>query len=887
MIPPSCSSHAVKRLVAFAAGVLAVLAMPVSASAHLTLLRPTPSSPATFYGHGGYSTDGASGNGVSSTLQVDVPAGSTVEQAYLYGTALGAPATEATDLDGTTVTLEKVYNQDGGAGFATLRADVTAQIAAKVGSGGGVTNFTSSGGSGNSHGIGLVVIYSNPASPEVTIAVLDGGADPAGDTARFAFAAPLDKTVPGFRATLALGIGFSYQSGFGDHACGGSQTSRVDVNGARLTSCAGGADDSASPSLVTVGGVGDSTANPADPNATNSGTDDELYDLAPLVSQNDTQLTIDTANPSGDDNVFVAVVEVSAQATVGIGLPVNTVAPAISGALQAGTAFTAGAGTWTGTGNTYGYQLQRCATASAASCVDIPGATSLTYTPVAADVDHHLRLVVTATDGNGSSTAASALSSLVQQAPPAPTAAPAPPAAPQQGVPAWANGGTWTGTGTTYAYQYQRCATESVSSCVDIPDATSLAYTPVAADVGGYLRVVVTATNSGGTTVSPSLLSDRVLQAAPANAVAPSVSGPLKAGVAVAGDAGRWTGTGTSLSYQWQRCATADPASCADIDGATSREYTPARADAGAYVRFVVTAVNDGGARAVATAPAGPVADIDQPAVPVDPPAPADTTDAPVPVKPVVAVSTVTQVDASAGAKRRNVEIGCAVTGARIKRCRTTLYARVHGRRVVVGRGVVRVTGEASDRRVTVENRLTKAGRRLVARAGGVKVMVRARVSLAGSGETVVSAARTRLVPPKLLVAPADGLFAVGSAVIGEKGLAYLRSLRRHLDGVKRIECVGYTDSQGTWWDNQALGRRRADAACRFLGRGNDAKLRATSRGEADPRATNITAAGRALNRRVEIHLDFCSRERAPSGAPTFVSWLRWTSSDSASAGTC
>ena len=64
---------------------------------------------------------------------------------------------------------------------------------------------------------------------------------------------------------------------------------------------------------MTVGGIGDSTANP-NPAAPGPGSlvDDELYDLAqgnsanadPFLAVGDTSVTLDTSNPSFDDNVF-------------------------------------------------------------------------------------------------------------------------------------------------------------------------------------------------------------------------------------------------------------------------------------------------------------------------------------------------------------------------------------------------------------------------------------------------------------------------------------------------------------------------------------------------------------------------------------------------------
>jgi hypothetical protein len=303
-------------------GVLAVLvttAMLVyaaTASASLTINY-------VFNGHGGYSADGLGQNETGGMLDADVPTGSTVQKAFLYGTYIPSneplDVTERTiDFDGTLVeTVEISAIVAGETILRTTRADVTAQVAAKVGAGGGTTSFAVNNDPSLLDGVALVVVFGNAALPESTIAVLGGGASTTGDTATFVLASPLDKTVPGFQATMSLGSGYSYQ-GIGGHACGGGQYSTVDVNSARLTSCAGNYDDGLgnNGALITVGGVGDSTNNPADPNSSSDGEDDELYNLAPLLAQGTTSIEINTANPSGDDNLFLSVISISAKATV-------------------------------------------------------------------------------------------------------------------------------------------------------------------------------------------------------------------------------------------------------------------------------------------------------------------------------------------------------------------------------------------------------------------------------------------------------------------------------------------------------------------------------------------------------------------------------------------
>jgi len=68
-------------------------------------------------------------------------------------------------------------------------------------------------------------------------------------------------------------------------------------------------------------------------------------------------------------------------------------------------------------------------------------------------------------------------------------------------------------------------------------------------------------------------------------------------------------------------------------------------------------------------------------------------------------------------------------------------------------------------------------------------------------------------------------------------------------------EIVGHTDSSGSDSYNQALSERRAASVESYLGNriGSAATLRSSGRGESEPRESNETAAGRQLNRRVEI----------------------------------
>ena len=103
--------------------------------------------------------------------------------------------------------------------------------------------------------------------------------------------------------------------------------------------------------------------------------------------------------------------------------PPNTQPPAITGQAVVGQTLTASQGTWTGTGLTFAYQWRRCDTAGA-QCADISGATATTYTLVAADSGHTIRVEVTAKNATGQTTVPSAQTAVVTTAAPPATGCP-------------------------------------------------------------------------------------------------------------------------------------------------------------------------------------------------------------------------------------------------------------------------------------------------------------------------------------------------------------------------------------------------------------------------------------------------------------------------------
>ena len=290
--------------------------------------------------------------------------------------------------------------------------------------------------------------------------------------------------------------------------------------------------------------------------------------------------------------------------------PKNTTLPTISGSAVEGQSLSAGAGTWTGSPTSYAYQWEDCNTAGE-SCSGIAKATKSSYRLLAGDVGHTVRVVVTATNVGGSTPATSAKTATVAIEPvgaPANTAPPAISGTAEEGQSLSATTGTWAGSPTSYAYLWEDCNTAG-ESCSGIAKATKSSYRLLAGDVGHTVRVVVTATNAGGSTPATSAHTATVAAepvTPPANTALPTIGGSAREGQSLSASTGTWSGSPTSYAYQWEDCSTAGE-SCANIGGATGSGYLLVASDVGHTLRVVVTAANAGGSTPATSAQTGTV----------------------------------------------------------------------------------------------------------------------------------------------------------------------------------------------------------------------------------------------------------------------------------------
>lgn len=121
------------------------------------------------------------------------------------------------------------------------------------------------------------------------------------------------------------------------------------------------------------------------------------------------------------------------------------------------------------------------------------------------------------------------------------------------------------------------------------------------------------------------------------------------------------------------------------------------------------------------------------------------------------------------------------------------------------------------------------------------------------------------LVAPKATITQskitlqADTLFDFDKSALKPEGKAALDSVAAGIKGIKLevVIAIGNTDSIGTDAYNLALGQRRAESVKSYLvSKGVPTeRIYTESKGKANPVASNKTAEGRALNRRVDIEV--------------------------------
>ena len=143
--------------------------------------------------------------------------------------------------------------------------------------------------------------------------------------------------------------------------------------------------------------------------------------------------------------------------------------------------------------------------------------------------------------------------------------------------------GTWSGTPTSFSYQWKRGATNIGTN--------ANTYTLVSADAGLNITCVVTATNATGSTNATSNVFVPSALAAPENLSLPVIDGltTWMVGMTIGFTGNEWSGNPVpTLTYQWLRTG-------GNISGATSDTYDLTGDDEGYMVGVKCTATNSQG----------------------------------------------------------------------------------------------------------------------------------------------------------------------------------------------------------------------------------------------------------------------------------------------------
>ena len=104
-----------------------------------------------------------------------------------------------------------------------------------------------------------------------------------------------------------------------------------------------------------------------------------------------------------------------------------------------------------------------------------------------------------------------------------------------------------------------------------------------------------------------------LVDTAPSNNTAPTISGTTTNGQSLTGARGTWLGYPTpTYTYQWKRSSSAS-GTYTNISGATSLNYTLTDSDVGQYIKLAVTATNSSGSATELSAASAQIADMVRP----------------------------------------------------------------------------------------------------------------------------------------------------------------------------------------------------------------------------------------------------------------------------------
>ena len=283
-------------------------------------------------------------------------------------------------------------------------------------------------------------------------------------------------------------------------------------------------------------------------------------------------------------------------------LPSFSALPSIVGSLIDGSTLESLKGTWTGSAPTFSYRWLLC-NATGASCNPIEGATTSHLGLITSMIGSTLRLAVTATNSAGSTTATSEPTSAIKALLASNTKLPAISGLAEDGQTLTGALGSWTGSEPSFSQQWELCNSKG-EACKAIEKAFGSTLALLASEVGGTVRLAVTATNSAGSTTARSEPTSAILAILPKNTSLPAIGGLLQIGQTIEALTGGWSGSAPlTFSYQWQTCGLGlKESECTNLKGAVEKLLKLELAQVlGLTVRVLVTATNSRGSQTAAS----------------------------------------------------------------------------------------------------------------------------------------------------------------------------------------------------------------------------------------------------------------------------------------------
>lgn len=238
---------------------------------------------------------------------------------------------------------------------------------------------------------------------------------------------------------------------------------------------------------------------------------------------------------------------------------VNTTKPAIKGTVKVGSSVSASGSVWTPKGNTYTYRWR-------SDGQGISGATGKTFVPTAEQLGKPLTVSMTGTRSGYTTLTVTSKAIKVAPGTLSATIAPKITGTAQVDQTLTASTGTWSPSGSTYAYQWLVDGTA-------VPGATRSTFLLSPEAVGAKVTVKITAARSGYAKVAASsAATGAVAPGVLTSTRKPAISGTAKVGSRLTASPGTWSKPGTTYTYQWYVDSKA-------VAGATGATFVPRPTD--------------------------------------------------------------------------------------------------------------------------------------------------------------------------------------------------------------------------------------------------------------------------------------------------------------------